>query len=236
MRTKENTIKWDDDNPKTGGVTGISITPLYSCPKDAPCFIDSLKAIKEGKRPICYYLRGNYFEGGTIKNGLQNDSKMKKALHNWIIYRDNPEDYFKQIEEKALLLSFFRYHDGGDIPNREYLEGMIRTAKKCKKTTFTAYTKQYNLINNYIMECGKLPKNLIIIFSKWESYPMNNPFSLPVFTAVKAEELPDKNSKTNYICPCSYKTHKEHTCKDCIKENKGCYFAKKYQTIFEKLH
>lgn len=226
-------IKFDRDNPKTGGILGVSIDPWYSCPKDAPCFLESLKALHEGRRPICYWMRGNYFEGGTLKNG-RNDSKVKKGHHNYMIYAADPQEYFRQISEEAFLQAFFRWHDGGDIPDRRYFEGMIWVAKQCKNTKFTAYTKQYNLINNYLAEGHRIPKNLNIIFSLWEGYPCNNPYNLPTFKAVPKEELP--NDSKAYICPCSYKTHKEHTCKDCIKVGGGCYLAKHAQEIFEALH
>jgi hypothetical protein len=78
----------------------------------------------------------------------------------------NPKGYFAQIQawiwrHKPKL---FRWHVAGDIPNEEYLAGMIYIAKLNRLTRFLCFTKRYDL--KYM----GLPANLSMVISAWPGY------------------------------------------------------------------
>ena len=68
----------------------------------------------------------------------------------------------KAIKTKNVEL--FRWHVGGDIFSAWYLDNLCLIAKKCPNTQFWAFTKQFNILENYT---GTIPNNLTIILSIW---------------------------------------------------------------------
>lgn len=150
-------------NTKLGMIPTISLPPIITCRKNAPCTKD------------CYGTRGNY----RFKN-------VKKSMEtNLLIYKSNEKDYFKQIkdyiDQDVITYKYFRWHSVGDIPDSEYFENMINLAKELPQTKFLAFTKQYEIVNEIRGEYENFPKNLQIIFSAWgNQIDVPNPYNFPV--------------------------------------------------------
>lgn len=109
-----------------------------------------------------------YAEGCYAYNIYKRRKNVRDAWdRNFRIYRKDPDSYWKQLEEKIVILktTLFRYMVGGDIPNQEYLDSAYALAKKLPETKFLIFTKRYSL------EVSTPPKNLTVVISTWPGYP-----------------------------------------------------------------
>ena len=191
-------------NKKLGKfVPSVNLPPIITCRENVPC--------AKG----CYATKGNY----------NYDNVKKPRFENLNEFNQNPTKYFQEIidflNNGDVIYKFFRWHDSGDIVNEIYLEGMIKVAKACKQTKFLAFTKKFELINEYLNKGNKIPNNLQIMFSAWDKeFKIENPYNFPVYYVYF------KNKEKNPIIPKS-----ASTCSGSCKECKTCWFAKAKQAI-----
>ena len=189
-------------NRKIGHVMNVSLAPVLSC--GAMCK---------------YCIRFCY----DIKACLQYINVLYARARNTALALYNRAEYFSQIE-KAIARRrsnfYFRWHVGGDIPDFDYFDNMVRIAIKFPYFTFWTYTKQYNIVNKWIKENGMLPDNLCVMFSAWKTkdengniitVPFPNPYGMPVFTVRFAEEAEPENM---FKCPGN--------CNICKAAKTGC--------------
>lgn len=78
--------------------------------------------------------------------------------------------------DMQVLLNGIVYDDW----NAEYLDMMVRIARKLPDTQFLCFTKKHELVNEHINANGKLPKNLILVLSAWGDFIPPNPHNLPM--------------------------------------------------------
>lgn len=182
-------------NKKIGRTLNVSLPPVITCANCSGC------------KELCY----------DIKAVLQYENVRKARARNYVIFKENPENYFNQIRsviKSRRTNKFFRWHVAGDIPNYNYLVEMIKIAKENPDFKFWTYTKNYGLVNLYCMENGgkgSIPENLSIMFSEWRGMPMTNPFGFPEFRVVfKDEQKPEGVKWCNGNC--------DH----CIRSNSHC--------------
>jgi hypothetical protein len=144
-------------NMKLGSIPNISLPPITTCRKNAPCARD------------CYALKSHRLYQGTQKSWQD----------NFDFYIADSSGYFHNVTLFVYdnLCDFFRWHVGGDIPDANYLNGMVRVAKECQGTKFLCFTKQYEIVNGFNDE---IPKNLSIIFSGWPGLEMDNRKGFPI--------------------------------------------------------
>jgi hypothetical protein len=69
-------------------------------------------------------------------------------------------------KSKRRNIKYFRFHVGGDIPNQQYYDLMVMTAKVCPDIKFLTYTKKYDL------DFGTPPDNLSIVISTWPGWDL----------------------------------------------------------------
>ena len=155
-------------NIKIGKMSNISLTPIVSC---AGCVTICAKD--------CYAMKA-YKQYPAVKNAWDTN------------YREAMEDMTKFFTDivakiKKTKKTFFRWHVGGDIINLEYFMGMVFVAKMFPIIKFLAFTKQYEVVNEFRSgskgrHAGKweLPANLQVVFSAWPSLEMRNPYKFPV--------------------------------------------------------
>ena len=192
------TVSISKGNAKMGAIPSVSLPSCVTCNPGAPCF-------KE-----CYARRIEY---------RYKESRNAYA-RNYDIYQNNPAAYWLQIRAAAIMTRYFRYHVSGDIPNAGYFAEMIKTAEMLPGTNFLAFTKQYNIVNEYLNGGGKIPKNLKVIFSNWGAWKCDNPHLLPVCEVIFKDDTPAKNWK---ICGGN--------CTECACRGIGCWELKKGDTI-----
>lgn len=176
-------FKVSKGNSKLGIIYNMNVPVGITCAPDAPCQ-------KEG----CYAKKGNY----TFSNVKQCYSENLQSYYN------NPEqaeqDILLQLPhvESEYFTLYARWHSSGDIVDMRYLHMMISIAEKRPYMKFLAFTKKYDLVNEYLQQYGDLPENLNIIYSHWRGYPMNNEYSKRPVAVVK--ELKDEGYIPNFEC------------------------------------
>lgn len=185
-------------NVKMGAIPSVSLPACITCNPSAPCFKKCYAAKLERLR-----------------------SNVKSAYaHNLETLRNDPAAYWLQVKAAAVTTRFFRYHVSGDIPNPEYFREMIRTAEELPATNFLAFTKQFNIVNEYINNGGTIPENLKIIFSSWGAWKCENPHRLPTSEVIFKGETPNDDWK---ICGGN--------CAECACRGVGCWELKNGETI-----
>lgn len=177
-------IKISLTNTKLGGfIPSINIPAGLTCRKDAPC------------QKICYAKKYHW----TIE-------KVKASLkNNLLAYLENSDEYFNQIisflNNEDVIYKYFRWHSSGDIVDYRYLKGIIRVAESCPLTKFLCFTKKFDLVNYYLALGYKIPSNLNIVFSGWDSdFKDDNPYNLPTTTlkfTSKAKRAKFKRMQSN---------------------------------------
>lgn len=185
-------------NSKMGAIPSVSLPPITTCPKGVPC------ATKCYAAKLCRIYP-------TVKKAYQN---------NLDLLNENWASYWEQVRQAVATTKYFRFHVAGDIPNPCYFKEMVITAKQNPTTQILAFTKQYEIVNNYIAIMGELPPNLHIIFSEWGNIKPNNPYNLPTSAVIFKGTAPCDNWK---ICGGN--------CSECACRGVGCWELKKGETI-----
>lgn len=147
-------VKISEGNNKLGAIPSVSLIPVMDCGNCAIC------------AKSCYDLRNDMIYKEVIKT---------RAINSAILHED-PERYFKEIDG-YLDYRFpraFRFHIGGDIQNKWYLDKMCDIARKHKDTKFLAFTKMFDVCNEYLDEGNVIPENMHILFSGWLGLKMDN--------------------------------------------------------------
>lgn len=208
LASKSNEISMSNRNSKTG-VACLNIAfPVCSCREDAPC------------KETCYACKG-----------IQKMANVQAAYYrNFRIYNDDPDNFFEQVYCKVKFsgLPKVRWFDSGDIPDYEFLERMVELCKKTPDTKHMAFTKRYELVNEYIDKNGNLPDNLNIIFSAWDKiWEVPNPHGLGVaYVDFKEKRLNPEIPKNAFVCP-----GRESTCSAC-----GVCWNKKVKVVVFHQH
>lgn len=193
-------------NSKLGLIPSVNLPPIISCRKNCPCAKD------------CYALKGRY----RFKNVKQ------CLLNNYNRYIGNPKIYFDSIISSLsgiISYRYFRWHAAGDIVDAEYFEGMVRVANQLPNTYFLAFTKKFEIVNNYMDVHGELPDNLHIVFSAWgDDFQIDNPYNFPV-AYVRFYHQENKNIPPN-AAECS------GDCTSCLQ----CWHIKRGESVVFNKH
>jgi hypothetical protein len=195
---KNNQISISQGNIKMGAIPSVSLPACITCNPSAPCF------------KKCYALR--------MERRYKNTRDA--YARNLNILQEDAPSYWLQVKAAAMVARFFRYHVSGDIPNIEYFKNMIQLAQELPGTQFLAFTKQYNIVNEYLNNGGTIPENLKILFSNWGAWKCENPHRLPTCEIVLKGSEPAPDWK---ICGGN--------CTACACAGIGCWELKNGETI-----
>ena len=208
LANKSNEISMSNRNSKTG-IACLNIAfPVCSCREDAPC------------KSACYACKGKQ----------QMMSVQGAYYRNFRLYNDDPDNFFEQVYYKVKFsgLPKVRWFDSGDIYDYEFLERMVELCKRTPNTNHMAFTKKYELVNEYINENGKLPDNLNIMFSAWDKlWEVPNPHGLGVaYVDFNDKRLNPDIPQNAFVCP-----GRESTCSAC-----GVCWSKKAKAVVFHQH
>lgn len=192
-----NTVSISKGNSKMGFIPSVSLPPIVTCARGCTC------AKKCYAAKLCRIY-------GTVR---------KAYARNLDILKNDMDNYFIQVKAAAMVTKYFRFHVSGDIPDMNYLDRMVKLAQELPGTTFLAFTKQYNFINNFL-QYAAIPDNLKIIFSEWPGMHMENPHNLPVAHVIFKGSEPADDWK---ICGGN--------CSECACRGVGCWELKKSEHI-----
>lgn len=185
-------------NAKMGAIPSVSLPPVITCAHGCKC-AEKCYAVK-----LCRIRR-------SVRNAYD---------RNLQILVDDPRSYWTQVQAAAMSSRFFRFHVSGDIIDRDYLHNMVQMAETLPNAHFLAFTKCYDLINDYLDTWDQFPDNLHLIFSAWPGMPMSNPYNLPVANVIFKGQNPDDSWK---ICGGN--------CAECACRGVGCWELKKGEHI-----
>lgn len=180
-----------EGNSKTGEkCVNFNFSIEYTCDHNCECY----------KKGLCYAESGCYLFA----------CNQAKYSENINFYKAAGTEFFCKALQLAIdtfKYNLFRFFTCGDIPNKQFVDCMVKLAKDNPDIRFWSYTKKYNIVNSWIDENGDLPENLVVIFSHWLNsdgtyFPMNNKHNLPTseFIPFGKEHLAET---VTHICPCS---------------------------------
>ena len=197
MNRPVNKISISPGNQKMGYIPSVSLPPVVTCANNCTC------------AQKCYAARMC-----RIRKSVQ-----EAYQRNLDILSRDPATYWLQVKAAAMVTKYFRFHVSGDILNVDYFRNMCQLASDLPGTTFLAFTKKYDLVNEYLSS-QELPENLKIIFSAWPGMPMNNPHNLPVANVIFKGQAPADSWK---ICGGN--------CAECACRGVGCWELKPGEQI-----
>ena len=187
-----------EGNRKIGRVMNVSLPPIMTCANCKEC------------KHYCYDIKSCLQYPGTV---------IDARIRNYMILTKNRDEFFSRIDEKMTARrknKYFRWHVAGDIIDIDYFSRMIKIAREHTDFIIWTYTKNYNVVNEWISRNGKenLPKNFTIMFSEWRGMEMINPYGMPEFRVVFKNDVNKPDPKQNHYCPGN--------CDICKKFNRGC--------------
>lgn len=186
-------------NTKMGGIPSFSFPPVITCTNCEHC----------AKK--CYALRIARRRPNVAQAYADNLDAWKRCPY---AVRD-------EILQASALMSCFRYFVAGDIVDAAFFRMMVEIATLRPHCVFLAFTKNYNVVNEYISERGPLPKNLKIIFSEWIGNIVPNPHGLPTSRVIfKGDSAP----AGAMVCGGN--------CAECRCQGVGCWTLKDGETIY----
>lgn len=195
---KNQTVSISKGNSKMGAIPSVSLPACITCNPNAPCF------------KLCYAAKITRLYK-TVKTAYEN---------NLNILKENSALYWDQVKQAAQMARYFRYHVSGDIPDLNYFNNMVVLARELPHTSFLAFTKQYNIVNEYLNAGGVIPSNLKVIFSNWGVWKCDNPRGLPECEIILKGSEPAPDWK---ICGGN--------CTECACRGIGCWELKNGETI-----
>ena len=186
-------------NTKLGAIMNISLPPVVTCHNCSNC------------KKYCYAIRT--YNRFTSTAAGWND--------NYMLFQLNPDKYFGDISRAVKTQRFFRWHVSGDIVNTRYLAGMLDVAHDNPKVEFLAFTKAYQIVNEWIQLESDIPSNLHIIFSASPGVAMPNPYKLPeCHINFSDPTLNTYKGGAEYVHACG------GNCTECAINGCGCFFLK----------
>ena len=169
----------------------------------------------------------------AVPTGCQQIAVVQASyLRNLRIYNNDHEDFWNQVDFKLKHsgLGLCRFFDAGDIPDYDFFDGMVNIALKNPKIKFMAFTKKYFIVNEWLSENEKLPKNLNVIFSAWDKdWVVPNPYNLPVAYVDFKDKSKNPEFPKNYTT-CPNQHDKTVTCTVCQK----CWNKKVKTVVFQQ--
>ena len=196
-----------DSISKMGGMASSLGLDTSTCRINAPCKHD------------CYACKGRY-NFANVQNSLKNNTA------SW--YAD-PFDFEKRILDKCMCVKWFRWFHSGDIIDVDFLDMMYDVANLRADTRFLAFTKKFELVNEFIERNGRLP-NLNIVLSAWGKWIPENPHNLPMaYVRLKSGVGKELIPKTAKECNGS--------CANCILNcDGGCWKLKDGESVVFNQH
>ena len=191
-------IHISNGNSKMGQIPSVSLPPVITCRAGAPCIKDCYAC------KMCRIYK-------NVKNSY---------TENYELYKSDPDEFFKQIDGALKMTRYFRFHVSGDFPSADYFSRAVDVVKNNPGTIALAFTKQFEIVNDYIKAGGRIPENFKIIFSTWDGWTPDNPYNMPESAVIfKHTTVPD----TWKICGGN--------CSECACRGVGCWELKTGETI-----
>lgn len=178
---------------KIGATRNVSLPPVISCGNCQNCIHH------------CY----------DIKANLRCPNVLSARARNAAMLSRDRERYFSEINDAIAGDAAFRWHQGGEMKDRDYFEHMVRSAERNANQRQWGYTHRRDIVNGYLDDNGKLPENLSIMYSYEGTEPAeDNPHGMPEFRCIDKGDTPPSN-----VMQC------RGDCTWCLKNRRGCPYG-----------
>lgn len=202
-------VKLMKGNTKTGkDVWTVSLAPIIDCQHCSEC------------KDKCYDIRNDCIYPSVIESRAKNS-----ALH-----RLNRIRYWLEIEEqiKELGVKFLRVNVGGDVDYDDMCH-IARIAEDNTGCRILFFTKNYEDGNLYLdKHDGRLPKNMHMIYSRWENMECKNPYNIPESHVLWADGNTTAPVYGAYFC--------QGNCGNCFLGDEGCPNLKRGEHVVFNAH
>ena len=197
-------------NAKLDGIKNVSLPPVVTCGSNC----------KECKK-YCYAIK-SFNRLPVVANAWS---------ENYATYLNNPGVFFAGVKNATATERVFRWHVSGDIVDYNYFLGMVDVANANGYCDYLAFTKQYDVVNEFIDNGGVIPDNLHLIFSASPGVSMDNKYNLPECHVNFANS--NKNTYTDKFYFTYYCTG---NCRECVINGCGCFFLKSGDAVVINQH
>tara|TARA_R100001594_G_scaffold32400_1_gene60196 strand:+ start:21472 stop:22170 length:699 start_codon:yes stop_codon:yes gene_type:complete len=181
----------------------------------------------------CYGLWGFYMMPNVKKSeDLRLDRMMNDPM--W-----EPSMVFQL---NRLVEPYFRWFDNGDIPDLKVFRRIVRVCEHTPSINHWLPTKEYGVVNDFLLEGGKIPENLSLRPSgyKFNGEPpeFKNKFhlmsELPTSTATYLDENDKPEVVHGHLCPAHWNKGQCGDCRACWnKEVSNVTYVNQRQKIKE---
>jgi hypothetical protein len=119
-------------------------------------------------------------------------------------------------------MSYFRWHDSGDIQDLNHLLMIVEVAKNTPNTLHWIPTREYGIVAEYVTKFGSFPENMIVRLSATKFNGV-----APIELAKKLGVLVSGASATDFNCRAP---HQNNACGDC----RMCWSKSVFQVNYKK--
>lgn len=210
-RVQDLHVYHNNGNEKTGNIPCYSLLPILDCSHNC-----------EQCKRNCYDVRHDV---------IKKECLMYRAI-NSAIHEADPVRYWTEIETDVKRNEFagVRFNEGGDFTQFDF-KCLHEMGKRCSKTDFLAFTKNYEAVNETIDELGDFADNTHVIMSAWFGTEMNNKHNLPESHVIDGNGgTTVKGNKMVVYCP--------NNCTNCLMKSrcKSCWNLEKGEAVLLHLH
>jgi len=193
---------------RVGGLSNPSKMPgfSYGIPA-ASCPVGSILRGRAGSTcSKCYAHKGWYLVRVVKKAQERRLAIVQRDMGQWA------DDMIILIGRKLKKKEkVFRWHDSGDILNREHLDAIVRIAEALPDVRFWLPTREYATIRAFVRDRGSFPNNLIVRVSAAMIGGSIEPITGTVSSTV--------GTGTGYVCPAYTQDGKCGDCRACWKKS-----------------
>ena len=187
---------------EVGGLSAPSKMPSFSYNTPAEeCNVGSkLRLVKGSVCSMCYALKGRYMFP-NVQNALYRRLDLMKNNPNWVSAMAWLVNWYGK------KMSYFRWHDSGDIQDMEHLQKMIEVVKLTPSVKHWLPTREAKIVKDYKEKYGEFPSNLIVRVSATMVDGKPHKFHSHTSTVIT-----DSKKAIGWVCPSN---QQDNECKDC---------------------
>ena len=152
----------------------------------------------------CYALKGNYIRFKHVGLALYRRLHLMQNNPNWVSALAFLINWYgKKTKE-------FRWHDSGDIQDKEHLQKIIEVVKLTPNIKHWLPTREAKLVKEYIKEIGEFPENLVVRVSATMVNGKPHKFHEHTSTVIT-----DRSFALGWVCPSNEQGNKCMECRAC---------------------
>jgi len=145
------------------------------------------------------------------------------------------------VQIRLLRMQYFRWFDDGDLQSLYNLERIIRVCERTPMVNHWMPTKEYGIVNMFLMEGGQIPENLSLRLSgyKFDDPPPKFRYGhvlsqLQTSTATHLDEDEQPVAVHGHLCPAHWQKGECGDCRACwSKEVPNVTYVDQRQKIKE---